>query len=140
MKICGVDITGQEVILSVLECDAENCKTVDTGVYKMTLDESTSQQNVQQFSNTIYSFFKENSIEHIAIKQRLTKGKFAGGANTFKIEGIIQLYPDATTTIHASNLIANNQRKNPTDLTPKYKYQEDALHTAHAFYCKNIKK
>ena len=66
---------------------------------RLTLSDDTDQAAVRAFFALLHAFVRDNVIDRIAIRGRQTKGKFAGGSTSFKIEGPIQLLEGCTATI-----------------------------------------
>jgi hypothetical protein len=92
VKCCGVDIAGNGAALVTLERDAEGkCGLVEEACTKIVLRDGTDQAAVRAFSDAIEAFARNHGIGLFAIRGRAEKGKFAGGANSFKIEGILQV-------------------------------------------------
>ena len=77
------------------------------------------------------TFVRVNNIELIAIKKRATKGKFAGGSVSFKIEGLLQALPDCRVVLYAPPTIAakhkSNKFQSPSGI---FSYQKEAFLTA----------
>ncbi len=90
-KVCGIEIKGSTAIVVVLEGGATDFKVIPTEFKKLNLADSTNQAEVKVFYQKLTDFFEAYQFDKIGIKARGTKGKFAGGATTFKIEGLIQL-------------------------------------------------
>lgn len=90
-KVCGIEIKGSTAIVVVLEGAATDFKVIPTEFKKLDLADSTSQVEVKAFYQKLSDFFEIHQFDKIGIKSRGTKGKFAGGSTTFKIEGLIQL-------------------------------------------------
>ena len=127
MIICGIEIKAKQVILVVLK-DKEYC---ELKVKKIELENDEEQLSIREFCNDFLVFLKENQIEKIYIKKRAKKGTFSGGAVTFKIEALIQLNPQTSVELLASQKISSFEKKNEI-LFPKElkKYQEQAYLTA----------
>ena len=85
----------------------------------------------QKLNPSIKTFLRDNNIDKIIIKKRAKRGKFAGGADTFKMEGIIQLNGQCDVNFTSTQAIASYKNSNavtiPTDLL---KYQEEAYLSA----------
>ena len=113
MKVCGVDLKGSEAIIITLEGSLNNFKIINTGVNKVILGDTNNFREVQTFKDTFHSFVKNHNIDHIAIKKRNTKGKFSGGATGFKMEGLIQVTPNANIVLFAPTTISSTVKKNP---------------------------
>lgn len=94
-------------------------------------DESSS--DVQTFYDTITAFFNENNIQAIGIKKRNKRGDYAGGAISFKMEGLIQLYKKCTVSLlPAATIAAKIRKSNPAIPSTIYQYQKDAFEAAYA--------
>lgn len=110
-KVCGIEIKGSAAIIVVLEGDKTSFKVIPTKFKKLTLEDSTSQAAVKAFYQTLSEFFKTHQFDEIGIKSRGTKGKFAGGATTFKIEGLIQLADTEVTLMHGATIKARLKKE-----------------------------
>ncbi len=129
MKICGIELKGNEAIIVSVLFDGEDYTFINKDVKKIKLKDTDNQSDVQEFTKELYSFFDANDFEGIAIKGRAKKGKFAGGSVSFKIEGIIQnsnypvlIFPGATIKAKLKNSTIDASQING--------YQEDALRAA----------
>lgn len=127
MKICAVELKANNMILVVLD----NGKYLELKSKKITLDSDEKQENIRKFCNEFLHFLKEQEIEKLFIKKRAKKGTFAGGAVTFKIEGLIQLNPHCSVELVSSATVSAFSKKNSIQY-PKTlnKYQEQAYLTA----------
>jgi hypothetical protein len=70
----------------------------------------------------------------VGIKARMHKGKFAGGALSFKIESLIQLI-SKEVHILSSQTIKSKTKK--IDIPKLFKYQYEAFKTAYTLMIKN---
>lgn len=127
MKVCGIELKSNNVILTVLE-DKE---FIDLKIKKITLENDESQEDIRKFCNEFLLFLEQNTIEKVFIKKRAKKGNFAGGPVTFKMEGLIQLNPMCDVKLVAPQVISSFEKKNsivfPSSLN---KYQEQAYLSA----------
>ena len=128
MKTCGVDIKSNEAIFVLLDSHGEVIPISDR---KIALDDADSSESVIAFYELLKEWLFKHHVDKIIIKKRAKKGKFAGGADSFKIEGLLQLMdfcdvklisPQAIATI-----IKNNPQTVPDDIL---KYQEAAFWAA----------
>ena len=126
MKICGIDLKANNMILVVLD----DKKFIDLKRKKITLENDENQNDIRSFCNDFLLFLEENQIEKVYIKKRAKKGNFSGGAVTFKMEGLIQLNPLCEVELISSQSISSFKKKNEIDF-PKTlkKYQEEAFLT-----------
>lgn len=92
MRICGCDISGQEVRLAVVYLNDEgNVEMLRPDTTRIKLDDDTSEVALRLCLAALHAFSRENEIETFVIKTRAKKGRMAGGAVSFKIETLIQL-------------------------------------------------
>ncbi len=123
MKICGMELKSSNAVLVVLD-DTEFC---DLKIKKLTIDNDESQEDIRQFCNEFLLFLEQNQIEKVVIKKRAKKGNFAGGAVTFKMEGLIQLNPQCEVELISSQSISSFEKKNIVEFPSSLKkYQEQA--------------
>ncbi len=129
MKICGIELKGNNAIVVSLQFDGTNYTVIHKDVKKITLKDTDLQSDVQDFSKELYSFFDSVVFDAIAIKGRAKKGKFAGGSVSFKIEGIIQ-NSKYTVAIFPGATIKAKLKNTEVDASEVNGYQEEALRAA----------
>ncbi len=124
MKTCGIELKANNMILVVLE----DKKFIDLKTKKITLEDDENQNDIRSFCNDFLLFLEQNKIEKVFIKKRAKKGNFAGGAVTFKMEGLIQLNPLCEVQLLSAQAISSFEKKNEIEF-PKglKKYQEQAF-------------
>jgi hypothetical protein len=129
IKVCGIVLKANEMISVVLEGTVDDYQIVSTSFDKYKLAEPKDQEAVKKFKSDIHEFFDYEDFHAIGIKERIAKGRFAGGAMTFKMEGLIQITDYPVQIIHSNRIKAKTKDKIiPIDEVKKY--QEDALLTA----------
>ena len=131
MNVCGIDLKGNEVIIVSLSGNKKNCHQLEPGTKKFKLIDSKSQSAVQDLYDSLRDYATRNHIEEIAIKERATKGRFAGGPTSFKMEGLIQLFDIKVAILHGRTLEAKIKGWN-LDLSDLNQYQCDAYKLAFA--------
>ena len=89
-RICGIDLDKNEARFVVLDGHARSFEVIATEVVRLVLADPKSQSEVRQFRDRVQTFFDDNSIELVGIRERLSKGRMKGGTITFKLEGLIQ--------------------------------------------------
>lgn len=131
MPICGVEIKGSEAILAVVDIIDGNLIHVPTETKRIALTDDEQAVNVRSFAELVAGFLRDNNLTEIAIKKRGKKGEFAGGATTFKIEGVFQMIRECNVDLISAPTIAAQDRKHefpkPGTLN---KYQTEAFRTA----------
>ncbi|QDF27521.1 DUF3010 family protein [Halarcobacter anaerophilus] len=126
MNICGIELKSNYAVLVVLK-DKE---FIDLKIKKIVLGDDEKQDSIRTFCNEFLLFLEKNEIEKIYIKKRAKKGTFAGGANTFKIEALIQLNPICEVNLISAQTISSFEKKNTVTFPENLKkYQEQAYLT-----------
>lgn len=135
-KILGVEIFGRQVRLVAIKHDDENNIVNYTGTYKpIELKDDENAANVLAFKNALYASFDSFDPDHIVIKYRNPNGKGNNAPSpiSFKIEGIIQLYNQATITFVHPNTLTAHYKKNSLDIPVDFNYQTEAIKAAYHF-------
>ena len=129
MKVCGIELKSNEARIVVLEGRHENHEIIKTEYDKVKLVDSKDQKEVQTFRAAMLEFFAYHDFDIIGIKERITKGRFAGGAISFKMEGLIQTADDKVMLVH--NMSMKSTLKDVELFTDGLKkYQEEAYRVA----------
>jgi len=112
MRICGCEISAQEVRLAVLELnDEQNVELLRIKKTRIELKDDTSEENLRSFLAAHQEFSQENTIGAFVIKTRSKKGRMAGGAVSFKIETLIQLVEGRNTRFVSPIALYNLAKK-----------------------------
>lgn len=141
MIICGIDIKGSDAILCLLAKDNALFTLLDCRQVRISLVNDHQSENLKQFQFTVKKLFEDYKVTHAVIKERPTKGKFAGGAVGFKIESAIQLID--TTEVELLNSATIKSRIKHTPIPVPFKatglkaFQEGAFTVAYAAFCGN---
>lgn len=91
MVICGVELTGNDAVVCLLGLDRGQFSLPESKVRKLSLNRNHSGADLKQFQSTFAELMIEHGVSRVVIKERMQKGKFAGGAVSFKLEATIQL-------------------------------------------------
>lgn len=130
MKTCGIEIDNDSVIILCLEKYEDGNIEISEHSTKISLNDHESAGSIKEFADLVYSQLDTIGVDKIGIIKRQTKGPYAAGALTFKIESIIQCYKGSDVELIASATIKAFLRKNSMGIASKYKYQENALNAA----------
>lgn len=131
MRVCGADVSGSRLTLVVVDVGPDGVQLLDMGTRKLELQDEKSQESVKSFFQALSGFVRLASPDLIAVKARAGKGQFAGGATTFKIEGLIQLIEGPPVSLISPVRIAAFDRKQPAaPPAGLFAYQGDAYKTA----------
>jgi len=141
MNLLGVDLNNKEAVLCLmsLENGLFNVKECRTRGIELRKGETT--EGMQSFQFQVKKLLEDYKIDTVVIKQRLTKGKFAGSANSFKMEAAIQLIDNVNVELISNTDIKETIKKNPLEYQMKdlelRQFQEGAFNTA---YCYALRK
>ncbi|GGD69416.1 DUF3010 family protein [Lacimicrobium alkaliphilum] len=141
MKVCGVDLKGNEANICLLSLVDGLFHVPDCRSRKLTLAD-TSAKGLKHFQSTFAKLVADYKIEKVIIRQRPAKGKFAGGAVGFKLEAAIELIEDLEVVVFSPTDIKESLRRNPLTVpfaeTGLKQFQETAFNTAYAWLMKAI--
>ena len=112
MRVCGCEISAQEVRLAVVELnDEQNVELLRIKKTRIELKDGTSEENLRSVLAALQEFSQENTIDTFVIKTRAKKGRMAGGAVSFKIETLIQLVEGCNTRFVSPIALSNFAKK-----------------------------
>lgn len=136
MKFCGIDLTGSDAVVCLLEQDNGQIHLPECRVRKLSLKKMHTVDDLRQFQQEFAKLMSDYSVDKVVIRERMPKGKFAGGAISFKLESAIQLIPDLKVTLFSPSQIKSALLENPLMIdfpdTGLKVFQETAFKTAYA--------
>lgn len=91
MRVCGIEIKGKEAVICLLTSNKGLYDIPDCRVRSLVLKDPDTSEGVKDFQFAVAKLAEDYKIEKIVIRERQKKGKFAGGADGFKMEAAIQL-------------------------------------------------
>lgn len=137
MKICAIELKGNDVILCLLELNNGLFSIPQCRVAKIAIKNAADGEQLRHFQFTFVKLMADYHIEQVVIRERHMKGKFAGGAAGFKLEAALQLAPELQVELFSSTQIKESLKR--TELTIDFhqtglkKFQEQAFTTAFAY-------
>lgn len=138
MRICGVELTASDVVICLLAQGKGGFNLPDCKVRKLTLKRKHTGEDLRQLQVEFATLMSGYSVDKVVIKERMPKGKFAGGAVSFKLEAAIQLIPDLDVTLITPSQIKSALLENPLMIdfseTGLKVFQENAFKTAYAAF------
>jgi len=117
MRICGVELTGNDAVVCLLHLEDQQFEIPDCRVRKLTLPKDHTREDLQQFQFAFAKLVSDYRVDKVAIKERMPKGKFAGGAISFKLESAIQLIADIDVVVLSSTQIKSVLSEHPLPIT-----------------------
>lgn len=140
MKVCGVDIKSNEATVCLLSLVDGLFHVPDCRTRRLTLADSSA-KGLKSFQSTFAKLVADYKIDAVIIRQRQSKGKFAGSAIGFKLEAAIELIEDLNVIVFSPTDIKESLRRNPIAVpfsdTGLKQFQETAFTTAYAWLMKN---
>lgn len=137
MKVCGVELTGSEAIITLLTLSDGLFDIPDCRQRKFTLSNADDQEQMQGFQFAFRKLMEDYGVNTAVIRQRPHKGKFAGSAVGFKMEAAIQLIEGLKVDLISSTEIKEQLKRNPLIIdfreTGLKKFQEPAFTTAYCY-------
>ena len=138
MKICGVELKGNDAIICIMSRANNLYDIPQTRVQKVSLVNAGDAEEVRHFQFTFAKLMEDYQVDQVVIKGRALKGKFAGGPVGFKLEAAIQLIADLPVEIIAGTFIKKELTKSQIDIdfrdTGLKQYQEQAFSTVFAYF------
>ncbi len=126
MKYCGIELKGDEARVIGIEANGDGYAVAPTDVDRFKIKDPSNQQDIQSFAAAFDKFLVAGQFDAIGIKGRMTKGRFAGGSTSFKMEGIIQSMPHTVSIINQATMRSKLKDTEP-DMTGCKEYQAEAL-------------
>ncbi|WP_203299865.1 DUF3010 family protein [Marinobacter sediminum] len=119
MIICGVELSGSDAVVCLLNLDQGQFSLPECKVRKLSLKKNHTRADLQEFQASFAKLLSDYGVQKVAIKERMPKGKFAGGAISFKLEATIQLISevDVDVTLLSPAQIKSTLAANPLPIT-----------------------
>ena len=131
MRVCGCEISAQEVRLAVVQLNDEGkVEMLRPKTTRIELGDDTSEADLRSFLAALHEFAGENEVETFAIKTRAKKGRMAGGAVSFKIGTLIQLVEGNQTKFVSPQALVNFAKKDLEEYPEKL-----PVYLKNAFLC-----
>ena len=137
MKVCGVELKGNDAVICLMSLTDGLYTLLECRVKKLSIIDATDSQQLKKFQFDFVKLMQDYQIDHVVIRERMTKGKFAGGSVGFKLEAAIQLADDLTVSLFSSSQVKEIQKKSHVSINFKdtglKQFQEQAFTTALAY-------
>lgn len=126
MKYCGIELKGDEARIIGVEAKGDGYTVIPMKTDRFKIKDPSSQQEMQAFATAFQQLLATAHFDAIGIKGRMTKGRFAGGSTSFKMEGIIQCMPFRISILNPATIRAK-LKDTALDLAGCKEYQIEAL-------------
>ena len=141
MRICGVELTANDAVICLLHLDRGQFNVLDCRVRKVQLKKGHTRQDLQEFQFAFAKLMADYKVDKVVIRERMPKGKFAGGAIGFKLEATIQLITEldveVITPTRIKAALAETPIPIPFSKTGLKVFQEAAFTVAYAAHILN---
>ena len=128
---CGIEIAARRAVFVFLRREAEQVVDVTGRQTQIKIADSEDPGEIRLFCQHAHALLDHQHPDCIAIVQRKQKGHFASGGTTFKLEGLLQLYPHEDVTIVAPAILRKYAKDVRPLLAPRFGYQKNAYLLAH---------
>ena len=112
MKVCGIELKGNDAIICILSLEDGLFSLPECRSTKLSINNANDAKQLRQFQFTFEKLMFDYQISTVVIRQRPTKGKFAGGYVGFKLEAILQLSEQFTVELLAINQVKEALKSN----------------------------
>lgn len=126
MIVCGIEIKASKAIFIILKKRNGDIQDITGEFRKLELENDENCNQVRSFSKTIKSLFDNLNPKRIGIIKRNKSGPFSGGAISFKIEGLIQIYEKNNVELISPHTLRKFQKEKSPVITPQCKYQKNS--------------
>jgi DUF3010 family protein len=137
MKVCGVELKANDAIISLMSLENGLYALLDCRAKKLSINDAGDGEQLKKFQFDFAKLMADYQIEHVVIRERMKKGKFAGGAVGFKLEAAIQLADNLSVSLmtpaKSKEIIKNSQVVMNFEDTGLKQFQEQAFMTAFAY-------
>ena len=111
MISAGLLLKGNAVRIVTLAGTRQQHKHVASKINKLELGPEPDQQAVEAFSQAFRAFCADHAVAIVVINRRATTGQGAGGAATFRTEGILlTMCPRPIHFVHPSTIRATDRK------------------------------
>ena len=137
MKVCGIELKGNDAVICLMSCEDGLYILLECRVKKVSISDATDQQQLQNFQFEFAKLMSDYPVDQVVITARMTRGKFAGGSVSFKLEASIQLIENLNVTLMSSAKIKETLKNSDTSMnfndTGLKQFQEQAFITGFSY-------
>ena len=137
MKVCGVELKGNDAVICLMLFEDGLYTLPECRAKKISISDAMDKQQLQKFQFDFAKLMADYKVDHVVIKERMTRGKFAGGSVSFKLEASIQLIEILNVTLISSAKIKETLKNSDTSMNFKdtglKQFQEQAFITGFSY-------
>ncbi|BBP46012.1 hypothetical protein THMIRHAS_13850 [Thiosulfatimonas sediminis] len=136
MRVLGVEIASKDINIALLETQNGMFYLPECRARKLTCHNVDKSSDLQYFQKSVAKLIEDYKIDQIVIRERMRKGKFAGSAEGFKLEAVLQLIHQCEVVLMNSATQSAIAKKFPMTIpfaeTGLKKFQQQAFEVAYA--------
>ena len=137
MKVCGVELKGNDAVICLMLFEDGLYTLPECRAKKISISDAMDKQQLQKFQFDFAKLMADYQVDHVVIKERMTRGKFAGGSVSFKLEASIQLIDNLNVTLISTAKIKETLKNSDTSMnfndTGLKQFQEQAFMTGFSY-------
>ena len=137
MKVCGVELKGNDAVICLMLFEDGLYTLPECRAKKISISNAMDKQQLQKFQFDFAKLMADYQVDHVVIKERMTRGKFAGGSVSFKLEASIQLIDNLNVTLISTAKIKETLKNSDTSMnfndTGLKQFQEQAFMTGFSY-------
>jgi len=138
MKICGVELKGNDAIVCIMSRENGLYDIPHLRVQKIAIVDAGDAEQVRGFQFAFSKLMEDYKVDKVVIRGRALKGKFAGGPVGFKLEAAIQLIENLSVEIIAGSAVKKSLSRSQVDIdfrdTGLKQYQQNAFETVFSYF------
>lgn len=142
MRICGIELKGTEAVICLLNYQDGLFTLPDCRVRKLDYSKQNRSSDIRYFQTTFAKLAEDYKVNKVVIKERPTKGKFAGGGLGFKMEAAIQLIAGLNVELMTPTELKASLKRNPVTIsfaeTGLKIFQQPAFEIAYAAHMNEV--
>lgn len=123
---CGIEIAARRAICVALAVKDEKIVDLTERRRPLEIGDDEDPAEVRRFRREVQALLESWRPDRIGILQRKKIGTFASGGTTFKLEGLIQLYPHQPVEVVPAQDLRAFAREHRPPLNHRYAYQKNA--------------
>ncbi len=125
MISCGIDIAAKRAVFVFLAFDGSVSDVTGTFT-QLRIQDDDDPRALSAFYRAAMDMFATRRPHRIGILQRKKFGTFAASGTTFKLEALLQLYPDQQVEIVSGQELRMFSKERQPTVAPRYQYQKNA--------------
>lgn len=137
MRVLGIELSANDAIVALVEYSTGMFYLPECRARRIECRNPDNAGDLRYFQKSLVKLVEDYKIDRIVVRERMKKGKFAGGANGFKLEAVIQLIDSCEVRLMNTTEQKAIFKKYPMTVpfaeTGLKKFQQGAFEIAYAY-------